>query len=381
MSAESIQLFYKDGSSDKVYCASLEEENGGWMVKFQYGKRGSTLKPGAKTASPVDYAKAKKEYDKLVAEKVGKGYRPEDGTVNTIQNVNLDKVHSGMTPQLLNPVSRQEGNNLLDDCNFLAQEKFDGERRMMRKNADNTVDGTNRKGYIVPMQTGSATDIAALKCKTCQLDGEDMGDKGIVLFDVLEIDGEDLSKLGALERWKRLYTLVSGQKPKEVDGIYAGCNNGSVYVCATAINTIGKERLLEKLQADKKEGIVFKEKESEYVPGRPASGGNQLKWKFVESATCMIGAPHATKRSASLLMLNEKGAWVDVGNVTIPVNKDIPQSQDIVEVEYLYAYEGGSLYQPVYKMPRPDQGPEACVTSQLKYKSEVDLDDNVNLQM
>jgi bifunctional non-homologous end joining protein LigD len=45
---------------------------------------------------------------------------------------------------------------------------------------------------------------------------------------------------------------------------------------------------------------------------------------------------------------------VSVGNVTIPVNFDIPRVGSVVEVRYLYAYPGGSLYQPVYLGARTD---------------------------
>jgi bifunctional non-homologous end joining protein LigD len=61
---------------------------------------------------------------------------------------------------------------------------------------------------------------------------------------------------------------------------------------------------------------------------------------------------------------------VTIGNVTIPPNKDIPSVGDIIEVKYLYAYKGGSLYQPSLLKPRPDLRVEECVIGQLKYKPE-----------
>lgn len=51
------------------------------MVEFAYGRRGTTLSQGTKTNVPVPYQQAKRIYDKLVAEKIAKGYTPgEDGT-------------------------------------------------------------------------------------------------------------------------------------------------------------------------------------------------------------------------------------------------------------------------------------------------------------
>ena len=376
---EKIVLGYTDGGSDKVYIAELLNEQGGWVVNFQYGRRGSTLKTGTKTKTPVDYSIAKSEFDSLVKEKTGKGYVQEGGTSQTIQSFSADKVHSGLTPQLLNPITKDANESVIHDDSYMTQEKYDGERRMLRKNEDSTVIGTNRNGFVIPIKTKFETIIKNFECTSCILDGEDMGDAGIVLFDIMELNGKDLSNLSAMDRWVELYTLVAGKKPKVKDGLYEGFNNDSLYIAATAVTSKAKKTMFEYLKSNSKEGVVHKKKDSSYVPGRPSSGGNQVKFKFVESVTCMVGGQNNTKRSVSLLMLDNKSNWTDVGNVTIPVNKDIPASNDIVEVEYLYAYEGGSLYQPVYKDKRHDRGPEDCVMSQLKYKADVDLDASMNM--
>lgn len=36
MTIKQISLYYKDGSSDKVYHAQIEEKDGGYLVNFQY---------------------------------------------------------------------------------------------------------------------------------------------------------------------------------------------------------------------------------------------------------------------------------------------------------------------------------------------------------
>jgi len=70
---EQISLYYREGSSDKVYQVTLEQKGGAWIVNFAFGRRGTTLQSGTKTSSPVPYDKAKKIYDKIVAEKMAKG--------------------------------------------------------------------------------------------------------------------------------------------------------------------------------------------------------------------------------------------------------------------------------------------------------------------
>ncbi len=70
-------LAFKDEKSDKVYRAYLVEDNGGFLVNFEFGKRESKLQTGAKTLSPVTEAEARKIYDKIIKDKKVKGYFEE----------------------------------------------------------------------------------------------------------------------------------------------------------------------------------------------------------------------------------------------------------------------------------------------------------------
>ena len=63
---------------------------------------------------------------------------------------------------------------------------------------------------------------------------------------------------------------------------------------------------------------------------------------------------------------------VNVGNVTIPANFDVPKVGDIVEVRYLYYNPGGALYQATYLGVRDDLDADACRLSQLKCKSALE---------
>jgi predicted DNA-binding WGR domain protein len=70
------KLFYQDGSSDKVYEVDLcEVGTGRFVVNYRYGRRGSTLREGAETPSPVPQAEAQRIFDRLVGSKLKKGYR------------------------------------------------------------------------------------------------------------------------------------------------------------------------------------------------------------------------------------------------------------------------------------------------------------------
>ncbi|HWS85585.1 MAG TPA: HEAT repeat domain-containing protein [Pyrinomonadaceae bacterium] len=69
-------LVYREGSSDKVYEVDLCEVGAGaFVVNFRYGRRGSRLKEGVKTVSPVPLQAAEKVFQDLVSSKTKKGYR------------------------------------------------------------------------------------------------------------------------------------------------------------------------------------------------------------------------------------------------------------------------------------------------------------------
>jgi len=78
-----------------------------------------------------------------------------------------------------------------------------------------------------------------------------------------------------------------------------------------------------------------------YTPGRPNSGGNQLKHKFVATLSALVSKVNA-QRSVAISLLGTNG-WQHVGNVTIPANHSIPGAGDIVEVRFLYAFPDSDI--------------------------------------
>lgn len=73
---ESTDLWFYGSGSDKVYNVELKKvplENK-WEVAYEYGRRGSLLKAGLKTESPVSYSSARSIYNKLIESKKNKGY-------------------------------------------------------------------------------------------------------------------------------------------------------------------------------------------------------------------------------------------------------------------------------------------------------------------
>jgi bifunctional non-homologous end joining protein LigD len=130
-----------------------------------------------------------------------------------------------------------------------------------------------------------------------------------------------------------------------------------------------KVEAYDQLHLANREGVVFKDMDAPFSEGRPNSGGSQLKFKFVESASFVVTGINS-KRSVTLGLF-EGDKMVPAGNVTIPPNHALPDVGDVVECRYLYAYkESGAIYQPVYLGPRTDIPLSECGVDQLKYKTE-----------
>ena len=347
---ENITLYFRQGSSDKVYQTAIEPKDGGCVVTFAYGRRGSTLATGTKTNAPVPYQDAKRIYDKLVAEKSAKGYTPGESGA-PYQQTGREAQFSGIIPQLLNPVGPDEAARLATNSDWCVQEKFDGRRMLVRKYADG-INGINRKGLIVALPEPVACAVAQLP-GAFVLDGECVGNT-LIVFDVLELDGSDYRGLPYRERQFALMRLVP------IHGPYFRSPE-------TAMDTAHKVEFIQRMRDANKEGVVFKQLNGLYLPGRPSSGGDALKLKFVESASFVIAKVNA-KRSVSLQLLSGE-KWVDAGNVTIPPNYEFPAEGAVVEVKYLYAFpESGCVYQPVYLGERDDIAASECMVGQLKYK-------------
>jgi len=350
----SISLEFREGTSDKVYKASVEESNGNYAVNFAFGRRGSTLNTGTKTQSPVSLEEATKIYNKLVLSKTAKGYKISgsgEGIGSSITNVvkDIDQRDTGLRPQLLNPITEEEAEAYLTDDDWCAQEKFDG-RRMTIKKATGEVIAANKKGLTIGFPDAIASALSALSFNFV-VDGEAIGEI-LYAFDLLQCDPKDLRQENYAARWGGLLAIMP--------------DTPHVVVAKTAIGTKAKRKLMAELKAAGKEGIVFKKLSAKWYAGRPASGGSAVKCKFWASASCVVSKVNA-KRSIEVSLEGQP-----VGNVTIPPNKNIPAVGQVVEIKYLYvAGKGGSLYQPIYLNVRDDVDADECTFKQqkLKYKA------------
>lgn len=115
--------------------------------------------------------------------------------------------------------------------------------------------------------------------------------------------------------------------------------------------------------------MVFKRKDALYQPGRPSSGGDHLKFKFVESATVQVIAHSEGVRSVEMAVYDGEQC-LSLKNVTVPPSANIPAVGSFIEVQYLYAWPSGGLAQPVFLKPRTDVDRGDCTLAQLKFKKD-----------
>lgn len=343
-------LYYRNGTSDKVYQAAVEQVSGGYVVNFAYGRRGAHLTTGTKTTLPVDLDTAVGVFEKLVREKMSKGYT-EDTAGTPYEHTDKSQQVSGLLPQLLNVATNGEVLRACADDAWHMQEKFDGRRLMVRKSGG-AVEGVNKLGLVVSLSKVIA-DAARQIDGDFVLDGEAVGDT-FHAFDVLNVGGDDVTDLPYAERYAALLGLLPAA--------------GAIRPVESWTDIDSKRERLAALKERGAEGVVFKHGEAPYRVGRPSSGGTQLKFKFVETLSAVVTDVNA-KRSVAVALLDGDGKWQNAGNVTIPPNRGIPAVGSVVEVRYLYAMPSGILYQPVYLGVRDDIEAGECVASQMKFKS------------
>jgi bifunctional non-homologous end joining protein LigD len=467
-----IVLYFTEGSSDKEYRAQLNGNAGilNWEVTFQYGRRGGANAGGYKIRG-AEEGKARRAFESLIRQKVGKGYTlhmsgtpysttvevaiafthqqgvriqgtqnrqdapvipyqedpvmrdaeeslgvqfqqgrsptPEESSLHT-GNRDKDLGHAPeverqftvvgsrrvtwagrkvtQTPvpptpapeampafpelpnlitlpeDLIAPLHSQqptviEGTAveaLLSDDAWGLQDKYDGKKITVRvKNGQGQA--FNKKGQPVVIPQQIMADI--LTCgKDLEIDGELIGTKYIV-YDMLSFK-EDLRRKTYRERHSHIPRVAYD------------CSFGrSITVAPLYVGAEAKRARYEEIQGMGGEGVIFKKLDAPFTAGK--AHGAMFKYKFYATASCIVGLGREGKRSVSLRLM-DRSHLIDVGNVTIPPNKAVPNPGDIVEIKYLYAFRGGSLYQPIYLGIRDDVDNLECTISQLKYKQEVD---------
>jgi len=354
-------FFCQENASDKEYHMQVAAVADGFVVKYQYGRRGATLTPGIKPAQPVPFDKAVKQFDSMCKERITKGYSLVGKTTTTTIEM-VTRAKSGLMPQLLNAIDASALTDLFQNTAMCMQEKEDGERVMVSRK-DAVITASNKLGFTRPLPQAVVEAILTLPCQEVILDGELVGNQYRV-FDMLSLDDACQQQVSYLGRYAAYSDFLH-----DVD-------SSAISIVKARFSPAEKSAHFELIKRNKGEGVVFKNIYAPYAAGRPNSGGSQLKYKFTESATCIVNRVSHTRRSIALALLDEKGIPVPVGNVTVPVNMAVPRIAELVEVRYLYRYQNGSLFQPVLLGARSDAIWEECTLTQVRrIKAKLPSDD------
>jgi bifunctional non-homologous end joining protein LigD len=363
---KSIELFYQEGSSDKVYNATIVEDGDAYTVKVAWGRRGGGLNEGSK-AVKVSLAAAHKKYDALVREKTNKGYQPITTAVQPAavappvgegsgSKAPRARAKVGHAAQLLTPIDEAELDHFLADDQMIAQQKLDGQRVLAHVGED-AVTVTNRDGQQTRVDLRVFDGLAYLPHGTI-VDGELMDD-GYWLFDILQLGDEDVRARGYLARWELL------------DGELEPALTGDVRIVPIAAGKRAKQQLHDRLRAAGAEGLVFKHRDAPYTSGRPSSGGTQRKHKFIKSCDVLV---IENAGNAYRMAVYDGKQLFEVGKVFAGTTNASRKALDallgqggkpICEVRYLYATDDHQLYQPVFVRTRDDKPAKQCVRAQL----------------
>lgn len=359
---ESAQLYCRDVRHDKVYNVQLIQSEAGWSVLAQSGRRGSTLVVRDKVLN-ADYETAKREFDKVLKEKLTKNppYKFVEGA-EPAKPVQLARGKAilnkeNVEPELLTRITEVEAKMYAKRSDrYKCQRKRDGERRMVVFQEDHAY-GINKNGDAIQLEGRFRGELERF-CRQAGVtslvaDGEEEAEE-IWLWDILEFNA-DLRVMPYRNRHEILSHFI-----------------GSLPVSLSEVIRLVDFESFESLLAQRStiEGLCVKDLNASFRPGR---SGQHFKLKFEQSASVIVG-PKLKKddhRSVATY-LYDHGKLRYVGNVGVPDKYALPEMDQIIEVRYLYAYRGGSLYQPKYfGVVRKDVARTECNTQQLKFKQEA----------
>jgi len=240
---------------------------------------------------------------------------------------------------------------LLDNKNFIGEEKIDGTRCMLiKRNGEFKLINRNFISYTKKFPE-FLQDIENLP--DCILDGELAGQEfrivesrcsteskarieilskryplKFMFFDILELDGKDLRNLKLIERKKILSKLDGYENFVEVEW------------------TEDLWGLWEYVVKRDLEGIMLKRKDSRYVAGR---SGNWLKVKNFKEE--ILKFDRYEENPAGIVLMNSAGIRVQcAGNQSLIV-KNLIDKQGFVfaEIQYLEKTGNGKLRMPTFR--------------------------------
>jgi hypothetical protein len=351
-----IELRCVTNGHNKFYCVwkEVSASGFGWVVNFKYGAIGAAGLSGSKTPSPVSQFKANDVYNRIVEEKIGKGYAtykkgskamPASVVAAVEAKASKKSMSDYMSLGLMMP-TKDTLDNLeayIKNPDWIGQQKLNGQfcRIFWTGIGKNEPIGFNKTGGIVELGEDIAAKIRKGSVPVI-LDGEIVGGQFIAV---------DALKIG---NYLDIQHLASQSAEKRFDALSDYCASTGQVRVRSADDEAGKRELLKFLQEQSQEGMVFKLKAAHYEAGKATSAAKavSVKVKFWKEVSAMVSEWN-DKNSVRLVLREMVGGspkMVFIGSCTVPekYKKLIKDAGDdpIVRVKYLYATAANKLHQP-----------------------------------
>lgn len=229
------------------------------------------------------------------------------------------------------------------------EQKLDG-KRLLISVKDQKVFATSRNGEETKVPYRVEELFKVLK-KEWIFDGEYVN--GIYwVFDILKYRDTDISGLP----WQVRNYQVQNSIPRIKSPI--------VKAITPRFSTYDKHVLFEKAKHQHVEGVVFKDINQPYIPGRSRA---YLKHKFIKTVDCEVIDSGFEGKDNFVLGVYCDGKRFNCGRVS-GLTGDGPRIKigDVVEVRCLYVSNSFKLFQPTLPRIRTDKQPHECTFDQLE---------------
>jgi predicted DNA-binding WGR domain protein len=279
---------------------------------------------------------------------------PESAASGTSAGAAAFPTAGAVRPMLAETAAPDQLESYLTNDQYVAQLKLDGDRFVVEV-LDGVVQVFNRQG--VPKTSNVAEAVLAPLRQLSEgrwvFDGEIIGRK-LWLFDLLDAGGHLAPDAPFRLRHTALTTVLQSLNPDEA----------SIGLLGYVAGTEAKRELLATARAENREGIIIRDAEAAYQPGRRSRGLLRLKFLRELDAHVVEVATSTGKQNAALAVYDDLGQAVAIGKVST-IGKGAVAVGDVVEVRFLYTV-GDRLFQPRIVRVRTDKTGAECSARQLE---------------
>jgi ATP-dependent DNA ligase len=253
-----------------------------------------------------------------------------------------------MVPELLTTISADQAAQYILERRFWVQEKRDGVRLMIHRHGAH-IEGWNKQGRPALVDAKLASALLSANLEHFILDGEFEKGSGYYCWDLLAAGGKDLTEEPYEVRFGALQAFIA-------------CP--ALHVLHSWASAQEKETMIFEFYRRRAEGVVFKNCEAKYRPGR---AGQHFKLKFERTATVRVRAVDPVRDRVSVEMLHGD-KWREVCGVKVPNGTLCPGQY--LEIKYLYGTPDKRLVQPRFQAVREDVSEADCAFEQVQVGSK-----------